>query len=258
MSNQTLTGSFIARFSSWHFHRPPAPCQPPAAGLFPGLPLAMRLPSLRLFALRHFIALSPNLPLVLFSAVCLLPACPLQGSQRQTSPKQIGLRACTYRRSLLYVLSSFRPAWKPSEVDGRCRWDAMTHAGTHSAGSRRRIGVSFCDGSARRKDPRMTHRHRIPWIPGQIVEGSLFSEPMRVETIRPAGPDRWVVGLVGLQTEKFRSVTLTANGPYSSYTSGASPTPSPATAPSCAWAFRPTPWASPTSSIPTSVSPSPG
>ncbi len=34
---------------------------------------------------------------------------------------------------------------------------------------------------------------------------------MRVETIRPAGPDRWVVGLVGLQTEKFRNVTLTAS-----------------------------------------------
>lgn len=33
---------------------------------------------------------------------------------------------------------------------------------------------------------------------------------MRVETIRAAGADRWVVGLVGLQTEKFRSVTLTA------------------------------------------------
>ena len=46
--------------------------------------------------------------------------------------------------------------------------------------------------------------------PGQIVEGPLFSEPMRVETIQPAGADRWTVGLVGLQTEKFRSVTLTA------------------------------------------------
>jgi len=34
---------------------------------------------------------------------------------------------------------------------------------------------------------------------------------MRVETIRAAGAGRWVVGLVGLQTEKFRSVTLTAN-----------------------------------------------
>jgi superfamily II DNA or RNA helicase len=45
--------------------------------------------------------------------------------------------------------------------------------------------------------------------PGQIVEGPLFSEPMRVETIRAAGSGRWVFGLVGLQTEKFRSVTLT-------------------------------------------------
>jgi hypothetical protein len=33
---------------------------------------------------------------------------------------------------------------------------------------------------------------------------------MRVETIRPSGTTAWVVGLVGLQTEGFRSVTLTA------------------------------------------------
>jgi superfamily II DNA or RNA helicase len=56
----------------------------------------------------------------------------------------------------------------------------------------------------------MTVPSSLPLDPGQIVEGSLFSEPMRVETIRPAGPDRWTVGLVGVQTEKFRSVTLTA------------------------------------------------
>jgi superfamily II DNA or RNA helicase len=45
---------------------------------------------------------------------------------------------------------------------------------------------------------------------GQIVQGSLFNEPMRVETIRQAGPDTWVLGLVGLRSERFRSVTLTA------------------------------------------------
>ena len=57
----------------------------------------------------------------------------------------------------------------------------------------------------------MTLPPALPLDPGQIVDGSLFSEPMRVETIRPAGPDRWVAGLVGVQTEKFRSVTLTTN-----------------------------------------------
>jgi superfamily II DNA or RNA helicase len=46
--------------------------------------------------------------------------------------------------------------------------------------------------------------------PGQILKGSLFSEPMRVETVRQAGPDTWAVGLVGTQSEKFRSVTLTS------------------------------------------------
>ncbi len=44
---------------------------------------------------------------------------------------------------------------------------------------------------------------------GQILKGPLFNEPMRVETIRSNGPDTWIAGLVGLKTEKFRSVTLT-------------------------------------------------
>jgi superfamily II DNA or RNA helicase/predicted GIY-YIG superfamily endonuclease len=46
--------------------------------------------------------------------------------------------------------------------------------------------------------------------PGQILKGSLFNEPMRVETVRETGPDTWAVGLVGTQSEKFRSVTLTS------------------------------------------------
>ena len=48
----------------------------------------------------------------------------------------------------------------------------------------------------------------FPLAEGQIVAGTLFSEPMRVETIRPNGPDTWVVGLCGLRTEKFRKATL--------------------------------------------------
>jgi superfamily II DNA or RNA helicase len=45
--------------------------------------------------------------------------------------------------------------------------------------------------------------------PGQILRGALFSEPMRVETVRANGAGAWVLGLVGQQTERFRSVTLT-------------------------------------------------
>ena len=45
--------------------------------------------------------------------------------------------------------------------------------------------------------------------PGQILEGDLFNEPMRVETVNPEGPGRWTVGLVGLYTEKYRKVSLT-------------------------------------------------
>jgi len=44
---------------------------------------------------------------------------------------------------------------------------------------------------------------------GQTLTGSLFNEPMRVETVAPSGDGAWVVGLVGTQTERFRRVTLT-------------------------------------------------
>lgn len=44
---------------------------------------------------------------------------------------------------------------------------------------------------------------------GQILTGPQFSEPMRVETLRPSGVGAWTVGLVGLRTERYRSVRLT-------------------------------------------------
>jgi hypothetical protein len=50
----------------------------------------------------------------------------------------------------------------------------------------------------------------LPLVEGQVVTGTLFSEPMRVETIRQSGPGTWVVGLSGVNTERFRKVTLTA------------------------------------------------
>ena len=45
---------------------------------------------------------------------------------------------------------------------------------------------------------------------GQVLTGPLFSEPMRVETARKDGTGSWQLGLVGLQSERFRRVTLTA------------------------------------------------
>jgi superfamily II DNA or RNA helicase len=45
---------------------------------------------------------------------------------------------------------------------------------------------------------------------GQILSGPLFNEPMRVETVQANGLNTWVVGVVGLQSERFRRVTLTA------------------------------------------------
>ncbi|MBC7221196.1 DUF3883 domain-containing protein [Candidatus Bipolaricaulota bacterium] len=44
---------------------------------------------------------------------------------------------------------------------------------------------------------------------GQTLAGPLFREPMRVETVRAEGPDTWVLGLVGMQSERFCRVTLT-------------------------------------------------
>ena len=48
----------------------------------------------------------------------------------------------------------------------------------------------------------------MPIREGQIVTGPLFSEPMRVETVRLDGPDAWTAGLVGLRSEQFRRATL--------------------------------------------------
>ena len=45
---------------------------------------------------------------------------------------------------------------------------------------------------------------------GQVLTGPLFNEPMRVETVRPNGPDSVDAGLVGQRTERFRRVTLTS------------------------------------------------
>lgn len=45
---------------------------------------------------------------------------------------------------------------------------------------------------------------------GCILTGSLFNEPMRVETVSQSGDGTWALGLVGTQTERFRKVTLTA------------------------------------------------
>jgi len=48
---------------------------------------------------------------------------------------------------------------------------------------------------------------------GQILRGSLFSEPMRVETVRAGGDGMWVLGLVGVSSERFRKVTLSDADP---------------------------------------------
>lgn len=46
---------------------------------------------------------------------------------------------------------------------------------------------------------------------GQLISGSLFSEPMRVETIHSNGNSAWILGLVGIQSQLFRRETLNAD-----------------------------------------------
>ncbi len=46
---------------------------------------------------------------------------------------------------------------------------------------------------------------------GQVVKGTLFNEPMRVEIVQQSGNETWVLGLVGIRSEQFRRVTLTSN-----------------------------------------------
>jgi len=50
---------------------------------------------------------------------------------------------------------------------------------------------------------------------GCILVGSLFNEPMRVETVRVGDDGTWTVGLVGTQSERFRKVTLSATDIHS-------------------------------------------
>ncbi len=45
---------------------------------------------------------------------------------------------------------------------------------------------------------------------GQVLSGALFNEPMRIETALATGDGIWTLGLVGVRSEKFRKVTLTA------------------------------------------------
>jgi len=49
-----------------------------------------------------------------------------------------------------------------------------------------------------------------PLRAGQTLTGPIFPEPVRVETVRPSGPGAWEAGVVGLRSERFRRVALTA------------------------------------------------
>lgn len=51
--------------------------------------------------------------------------------------------------------------------------------------------------------------HATPAV-GQILDGPYFNEPMRVETAQAAGNGTWILGLVGLRSNRFRRVTLSA------------------------------------------------
>ncbi len=54
----------------------------------------------------------------------------------------------------------------------------------------------------------MTPTTDSPLRPGHVLVGSLFSEPMRVETVADGGVGTWIVGLVGTHSERFRKASL--------------------------------------------------
>ena len=64
--------------------------------------------------------------------------------------------------------------------------------------------------AARRDEPPFPMRPPAPPREGQILTGSLFNEPMRVETVAETGPGAWTLGLVGTRSERFRRVALGA------------------------------------------------
>ena len=49
-----------------------------------------------------------------------------------------------------------------------------------------------------------------PVAEGQVLTGAQFAEPVRVETIKQVSPGAWEIGVSGLNTQKFRKVTLSA------------------------------------------------
>lgn len=51
----------------------------------------------------------------------------------------------------------------------------------------------------------------LPISDGQILTGPLFSEPMRVETVRSNGAGSWVAVLFGTEPERFRKIAFSAN-----------------------------------------------
>src|SRR5690348_3547757 len=66
------------------------------------------------------------------------------------------------------------------------------------------------DSRASTSAPRSMTDKASPLRVGQVLIGSLFNEPMRVETVQPTGHASWVVGLVGANSERFRKVTISA------------------------------------------------
>lgn len=52
--------------------------------------------------------------------------------------------------------------------------------------------------------------NQTPFREGQILSGPLFNEPVRVETVRANSPETWILGVVGVQSERYRSVALSS------------------------------------------------
>ena len=68
-----------------------------------------------------------------------------------------------------------------------------------------------------------------PVAEGQVLTGAQFAELVRVETIKQVGPVAWEIGVSGINTQKFRKVTLSAeafNGTHGGMKPGSREEPS--------------------------------
>lgn len=74
----------------------------------------------------------------------------------------------------------------------------------------RPCGAACYDADVSAADPRLDPLPPAAPAAGQILDGPHFNEPMRIESAQTGANGTWNLGLVGLRSNRFRRVTLSA------------------------------------------------